>query len=115
MAKPEDGVGTDPGRQPYRQIAVAKQYLDGTQIGACFEHVRREAMTQSVRRDMLVDTCALTPPPILQPRGLDDAVSEICGDIPAFRILGLLACLCNTCSSADRLFAYGRRRDMDKS
>ena len=41
-------------------VAVAEQYLNGAQIGTCFEHVRRKAMAQSVRRDMLFDTCSFS-------------------------------------------------------
>src|ERR1700722_8166009 len=32
---------------------------------------------------------------------------------PSFPTVEVLVCLCSTCSSADRLFAYGRRRGTD--
>jgi hypothetical protein len=35
------------------QIAVPEQDLNRTQIGSCFEQVRREAMPQGVRMDVL--------------------------------------------------------------
>ena len=38
----------------YFEVAMAKQYLDGAQVGAGFKKMCREAMSQSVRVDVPV-------------------------------------------------------------
>src|ERR1035438_4437973 len=35
---------------------MSEKYLDGAQIGACFEHMRGETVPERVRRYMLLDT-----------------------------------------------------------
>ena len=44
----DDGIGN---------VAMPEQDLDGTQIGAGLQHVRRETVAQRVRSDVLLDPC----------------------------------------------------------